>query len=226
MTKKIFTPQLTLNWLTRVFFFISLSAFLPAMPRYISSIGGNYAQTGIVMSAFAVGVLIFRPLVGKKVDNLGRKIILIFGILIFIISPFIYMFTKSVNLLIPVRIFHGLGLAAFGTASVTLITDAAPLDSRGEVLSYTGMVNTIAFSLGPILGFWVWDSWGFDVLFSFLSGLAMLCLFFSLFSQRNENPLIRKRGRKIFQSHLEKTNFGSNSCYLVNRPGSWRGHVL
>ena len=103
------------------------------MPRYISEIGGNYSQTGIVMSAFAVGVLIFRPLVGRKVDNLGRKIVLIFGIIIFVISPVIYMFIKSVNLLIPVRIFHGLGLAAFGTASVTLITDAAPLESRAEI---------------------------------------------------------------------------------------------
>lgn len=181
MTKKLFTPQLTLNWLTRILFFISLSAFLPAMPRYISQIGGNYSQTGIVMSAFAVGVLIFRPLVGKKVDTRGRKIVLIFGILIFIISPVIYMFVTSVHWLIPVRIFHGLGLAAFGTASITLITDAAPLESRGEILSYTGMANTIAFASGPILGFWVWDNWGFNVLFSFLSGLAILCLICSLF---------------------------------------------
>lgn len=200
MTKKLFTPQLTLNWLTRILFFISLSAFLPAMPRYISDIGGNYSQTGIVMSAFAVGVLIFRPLVGRKVDNLGRKIVLIFGILIFVISPVIYMFIKSVNLLIPIRIFHGLGLAAFGTASITLITDAAPLESQGEVLSYTGMVNTIAFASGPILGFWVLDNWGFNILFSFLSGLAILCLIFSLFLNETKTHLPAGSSVKYFKT--------------------------
>lgn len=181
MTKKIFNIQLTLNWIARILFFLSLSSFLPAMPHYITEIGGNYSQTGIVMSAFALGVLVFRPLVGRKIDNLGRKIVLILGVLIFSVSPIIYIFIKSVNLLIPVRIFHGLGLAAFGTASITLIMDAAPTESRGEVLSYTGMVNTIAFALGPILGFYVWDNWGFEVLFSLLSGLAILCLFFSAF---------------------------------------------
>lgn len=181
MIKDLFNQQLTLNWITRILFFVSLSAFLPAMPHYIREIGGNYSETGIVMSAFALGVLLFRPLVGKKIDTVGRKVVLLFGTLIFVAAPIIYMFVKSIHLIIAARVFHGLGLAAFGTASITLITDAAPEEKRGEVLSYTGMVNTIAFAIGPVLGFYAYEKWGSDILFLFLSGLAFLSLITSSF---------------------------------------------
>ncbi|MFQ5708524.1 MAG: MFS transporter [bacterium] len=177
--KQFLTWQLVLNWLTRVLFFTSLAALLPTLPLYLVDLGGNESQVGVVMSAFGLGVLLFRPVVGKQIDTLGRKIVLIFGVLVFIVSPILYIFIKSIAVLIPVRIFHGLGLAAFGTASITLITDAAPIEQRGEVISYTGVANTIAFSGGPILGTFLYDHWGFTVLFGVVSILASTCLLLS-----------------------------------------------
>ncbi len=192
--KEIFTSQLLLNWLARILFFTGLAALLP-MSQYIESIGGNKSQIGIVMSAFAIGVLLFRPLVGKKVDSLGRKAVLLFGAAVFVIAPLIYTFVHSVGTLLPVRVFHGLGLAAFGTASITLITDAAPVKNRAAVISYTGMVNTIAFAIGPALGFYVFEEWGANALFTMASALGFVCLLLSLFihetkaSGKNEKPV-------------------------------------
>lgn len=174
------TWQLVLNWITRVLFFSSLSALLPTLPLYLKDIGGNKAQIGIVMSSFALGVLIFRPVVGKQVDTLGRKMVLMFGALVFIISPIFYVYIKSVPTLIPVRVFHGLGLAAFGTASITLITDLAPLKKRGEIISYTGIANTIAFAGGPVLGSYIQERWGHVTLFLFTAILAFACFSVSL----------------------------------------------
>jgi len=122
---RFLNKQLLLNWLTRILFFTSLSALLPTFPTYLKDIGGDNSQIGIVMSSFALGVLMFRPMVGKQVDSIGRKIVLLAGVVIFIISPLLYLLIDSIATLIPIRIFHGLGLAAFGTASITLITDAA-----------------------------------------------------------------------------------------------------
>lgn len=179
--QKLFTKQLVINWITRILFFICLAALLPTLPSYLNDLGGNNSQIGIVMSAFAAGVLLFRPLVGKQVDAIGRKGVLIFGVIIFIVSPIFYIYIHSITMLLLVRIFHGLGLAAFGTASITLITDAAPADKRTEAISYTSMVNTIAFVLGPLTGSYISDKMGYNFLFTFVSGLAVVCLIFSLF---------------------------------------------
>lgn len=180
-SQSLFTTQLILNWILRILFFTSLAALLPTFPTFLTEIGGNKSQIGIVMSSFALGVLVFRPMVGNQLDSRGRKAVLIAGILIFIAAPLLYIFIHSIPALLPIRIFHGLGLAAFGTASITLITDAAPEAKRGEALSYTGIVNTIAFALGPLVGTFVSEYFGYHVLFLFVSSLSGACLLTALF---------------------------------------------
>lgn len=212
---KLFTSQLILNWLTRILFFISLSALLPAMPNYINDIGGDNSQIGVVMSAFALGVLLFRPVVGKKIDTVGRKRVLILGTLIFVLSPIIYVFIHSINTLIPVRIFHGLGLAAFGTASITLITDAAPVEKRGEAISYTGMVNTVAFALGPVLGFYIWDRWGYNVLFGFVSVLSAFCLVTSFVLKETKSRLTSDNQVNYLQAIKQRRILVSSAIILL-----------
>ncbi|MFQ5863780.1 MAG: MFS transporter [bacterium] len=203
-TNRIFTWQLILNWITRILFFSSLSVLLPTFPLYLEHIGGDKSQVGVVMGAFALGVLLFRPLVGKQIDTLGRKVILLFGVLIFIVSPIFYLFIKSVFTLIPVRIFHGLGLAAFGTASITLITDEAPLQNRGEVISYTGVVNTVAFAGGPVLGSFIQQQLGYTALFSFVSILSFTCFLISLMLKETRPHKIIKNKISYLQAVLKR----------------------
>lgn len=197
MKSKVFTPQLTLNWITRVLFFMSSAALLPTLPNYLITIGGNKSQVGIVMSAFALGVLLFRPLVGKKIDSVGRKAVLLVGVAIFAVAPIFYIFIHSIAPLVALRMFHGLGLAAFGTASITLITDAASTRQRGEIISYTGMVNTIAFSAGPVLGSLVADLWNYTALFIFVGVMSFACLVISLFIKET----------KAFEASKNNTGF-------------------
>ena len=211
MKSNLLTAQLVLNWVSRTLFFMSTAALLPTLPNYLLEIGASTSQVGVVMSSFAIGVLLFRPLVGKHVDSTGRKIVLIFGTLIYVVSPLLYMLIHSVAALIPVRVFHGLGLAAFGTASITLITDAAAPQQRTEVISYTGMVNTIAFALGPILGSFVGDRWGYPTLFCLIAVTSFSCLLVSLFlketiaakiSQNNQGYLQAIWQRRILLSFV------------------------
>ena len=149
------------------------------------------------MSAFAVGVLLFRPLVGKKIDSTGRKSVLLAGVAIFAIAPFFYIFVHDIAPLVAVRMFHGLGLAAFGTASITLITDAASTKQRGEIISYTGMVNTLAFSGGPILGSLIADLWGYNAVFIFVGVTSLACLILSFFIKET----------KTFEASKNSTGF-------------------
>ncbi len=200
LSKDFFSSQLLLNWATRILFFTSLSALLPTFPLYIEDIGGSKSQIGIIMSAFAVGVLIFRPMVGKQVDTVGRKAVLLAGCFIFIISPILYIYTPSIALLFPLRIFHGLGLAAFGTASITLITDAAPLPKRADVISYTGMVNTVAFTLGPVLGSFVGNTWGHATLFLFVAALSFACFVCSAFVQETRKDKTQEKQVNYWQA--------------------------
>ncbi len=200
----LLTSQLILHWITRILFFTSLSTLLPTFPLYLKNLGGDESQIGLVMSSFAIGVLLFRPLVGKQIDTLGRKIILLLGILIFIVAPITYIFVKSIPMLVALRIFHGLGLAAFGTASITLITDSAPIHKRGEVLSYTSVSNTVAFSGGPILGIFIRDNWGDNILFGFVSVMALACFLTALLLKETKSHKSTQKSIGYFQIIMQR----------------------
>jgi MFS family permease len=54
-------------------FWSSIASLLPGTPLYVEYIGGTKQEIGIVMGSFAIGLLLFRPSLGKMADNTKWK---------------------------------------------------------------------------------------------------------------------------------------------------------
>jgi len=76
-----------------------------------------------------------------------------------------------------VRIFQGMGLAFFYTASFTLIANISPEAHRGQSLSYFYLALNIAFAVAPYLGMLLLNRFDFTVLFLTCTGLSLCSLF-------------------------------------------------
>jgi MFS family permease len=76
-----------------------------------------------------------------------------------------------------VRVFHGIGLALFSTASFTLIANITPESHRGQFISYFYLSNNLSFALGPFFGMLLINHFSFIVLFLACTGMS-LCSFF------------------------------------------------
>ncbi|TAF07447.1 MAG: MFS transporter [Nostocales cyanobacterium] len=160
-------------------FWSSLASLLPTLPLYIESIGATKQQIGIVMGSFAIGMLLFRPQVGMLADRRGRKIVLLIGMAVAAIAPLGYLVVKSLVPLMVIRAFHGISIAAFGTAYIALVGDLAPEHRRGEVIGYMSLVNPVGVALGPALGGYLQATAGYTPLFlaaAVLGGLGLLCI--------------------------------------------------
>ncbi|MBD2625454.1 MFS transporter [Trichormus variabilis] len=160
-------------------FWSSLASLLPTLPLYIESIGATKQQIGIVMGSFAIGMLLFRPLVGALADSRGRKIVLLIGMSVAAIAPLGYLVVKSILPLMVIRAFHGISIAAFATGYIALVGDLAPEHRRGEVIGYMSLVNPIGVALGPALGGYLQAAYGYTPLFissSVLGSLGILCI--------------------------------------------------
>lgn len=154
-------------------FWSSLGALLPTLSLYVKHIGGTNQQVGIVMGSFAVGLVAFRPWVGRLADRQGRRIALIIGLVAAAIAPMGYLLTQSIPVLIGVRIFHGLSIAAFTTAYSALVVDLSPEQNRGELIGYMSLVNPIGVAIGPALGGFLQQWAGYTPLFLLASGLGI-----------------------------------------------------
>ncbi|BDA70426.1 major facilitator transporter [Rivularia sp. IAM M-261] len=132
------------------------------------------------MGSFAIGLLLFRPYLGKLADERGRKIVLIIGVLAAALAPLGYTIATSVPVLMLLRAFHGISIAAFATAFSALVTDIAPSKVRGEILGYMSLVNPIGMAIGPAIGGYLQESAGYVPLFLLATALASLSLLCTL----------------------------------------------
>jgi MFS family permease len=159
-------------------FWSSMASLLPTLPLYIEHIGATKQQIGLTMGSFAIGLLLCRPALGKLADERGRKIVLIIGVLAAALAPLGYTVATSVPVLMLLRAFHGISIAAFATAFSALVTDIAPTNKRGEILGYMSLVNPIGMAVGPAMGGYLQESAGYVPLFllaTTLAALALLC---------------------------------------------------
>lgn len=156
-----------------------MASLLPTLPLYVQSVGGTKQQIGFVMGAFAIGLLLSRPQLGKIADSRGRKQVLLLGASVAAIAPLGYLLAQSISLLLLIRAFHGISIAAFTTAYSALVTDLSPPGKRGELIGYMSLVTPIGLAFGPAIGGFVQAWAGYTPLFAMSATFAATAVFFT-----------------------------------------------
>ena len=162
---------------TGLLFWASLASLLPTLSLYVEHVGGTKQQIGIVMGAFAIGLLLSRAWLSNLADRRSRKIVLLIGIAVVAIAPLGYLVIQDITLLILIRAFHGISIAAFGTAYSALVVDVSPPQNRGELVGYMSLVNPIGVAIGPAMGGLLQAAFGYTPLFllsAFVGGCGFL----------------------------------------------------
>lgn len=154
-------------------FSLSLSMLLPTLPIYLRDLGSGPIEVGLVIGVFSLGVLVVRPIVGRAVDQRGRRPVLLLGSLVAAAVAPLYLWTAIVAL-VAVRIVHGAGLSAFTSASTTLVTDLSPPERRTEYLGYLSTSSILAFAFGPVVGVEVAERFGYAALFVAIGATALV----------------------------------------------------
>lgn len=159
---RIFTRDFSLTILANLFSFGSMYLLLATLPLYVIAIGGSVSDAGIVLACFTMSAVILRPLIGRLSDRRAKKAIMLAGAVILAASSLLYEPARTVPLVMAVRIFHGVGWAAFGTAASALAADLAPISRRGEAMGYFGVGMNVAMAVGPALGVFLvgWTGYG------------------------------------------------------------------
>lgn len=166
--------SLLVLFVTGLLFWASLTTLLPTLSLYISETGASDWEVGVVMGGFAIGLLLFRPWLGRLADRRDRKIVLLIGLASVALSPLAYLTTQAIPLLILIRALHGISVAAFTTGFSALVADISPPESRGEIIGYMTLVNPLGVAIGPALGGFLQAGMGYAALFSVSAGLGLV----------------------------------------------------
>ncbi|RKR07475.1 putative MFS family arabinose efflux permease [Kushneria sinocarnis] len=124
----------------------------PLYPLYQARMGFSQIMITVIFAAYAVGVIAALIGFGSWSDQLGRKRLLLGGLVLALISDVIFLFSASLTPLLIARLFSGLSAGIFtGTATVAIIEQAPPQWQRNATLVATA-TNVLGLGLGPLVG--------------------------------------------------------------------------
>jgi MFS family permease len=193
-TSSLATRPFVLVCLATGFFYLSFNLILPVMPLYVADLGGTSNQIGLIIGLFAFVAMFMRPLAGWLIDTRGNRDVLVAGMAIFLLASLGYLLTPSVQGVLALRLFHGLGMGLFPTAATVVIAELAPPARRGEAMGWFGIANSISIILGPTGGLAVVARTGYATLFLLAAGVAalgLLCIWLLPLPARKASPLAR-----------------------------------
>lgn len=158
------------------FIIISISYFLmacsfhllmPTIPLFLSEqLHIPNSKIGLVLSSYALALLIVRPLSGYLVDVFPRKPLLVAGI-VFYVSTFIgYFFAFTVAFFFILRFIHGIWWGLSTVSANTVAVDIIPASRRAEGIGYFGVNSNLAMAIAPFIAVHVYENFGFDILIS------------------------------------------------------------
>ncbi|KAI9495948.1 major facilitator superfamily domain-containing protein [Zychaea mexicana] len=188
------------------FLSLQLSLFLAALDNTIVAtslpkIGSDFEAMAIsswVVNSYVLTLDAFQPLFSKFSDIFGRKYILMFGIVVFLIGSVLCGASQTMIMLIVCRAIQGIGAASIFSMVFVIISDLVPLEKRG---SYQGIVNAV-FALssvfGPLIGGSLTDnaSWRWNFYINLpIGGVALVILFFFLHLPMEKQDLKAKLKR-------------------------------
>jgi len=182
----LLTPAVIRVTLLNFLFFSAYLLFFPTLPFLIEGLGGAKSEIGLLIGISSLASLLVRPFVGYAVDTVGRRPVMLAGLGLFVANALLYNTVQSVAMILPLRLLTGASMAVFVTAASATIADVAAPSRRGEVMSYYGLANSLAFAVGPALGGYIIHAgWleGFDTSltseFGWLAGAEMPELHFT-----------------------------------------------
>ena len=135
-----------------------------AMPRVISNLQGMeyyvWPFTSYMLTS-TIAIILF----GKLSDIYGRKLIIIFGIILFVISSLLCGFSTNIFELILFRGLQGIGGGILLSLPFILVGEIFSPKERGKYMGILASVFGISSVLGPILGGVITDAVGWRWIF-------------------------------------------------------------
>jgi DHA1 family multidrug resistance protein-like MFS transporter len=140
--------------LTFVLFVVMLGygIVIPILPFYVEEMGAGGMELGLLVASYAVMRLICGPIWGSLSDRVGRKPVLLIGILGYAITMLWFGLATELWMLFAARILSGILSSATAPTSMAYIGDSTPEKERGGGMGLLGAAGGVGTILGPALG--------------------------------------------------------------------------
>jgi DHA1 family multidrug resistance protein-like MFS transporter len=148
---------------------------MPIIPFYMEQLGAGGAELGLLVASYAVMRLIFGPIWGSLSDRVGRKPILLIGVLGYGITMVGFGLATQLWMMFVARILSGVLSSATSPTTMAYIGDSTSEEERGGGMGMLGAAVGLGTIFGPALGGLLADR-SLSTPFFAAAGLSLLAL--------------------------------------------------
>jgi len=166
----------------------------PAMIAITADFGVNASLAPSAMSFFLLGGASIAWLLGPLSDRKGRKPVMLFGVILFVLSSLLITLSQNMTQFLALRFIQGFGLSFVATVGYAAIQEHFDENTSVKVLALMANISMLAPLLGPILGAFLIDhvawQWGFIAIavLASLSWVGLKCFMPNLPATRTNQP--------------------------------------
>lgn len=164
---------------------LALSMLLSSLGTSIANVGlptlahtfnATFQQVQWVVLAYLLAVTALIVSVGRLGDLVGRRRLLLAGILIFTTASVLCGIAPTLGLLIGARAVQGLGAAAMMSLTMAFVGETVPKAQTGRAMGLLGTMSAVGTALGPSLGGVLIATFGWRALFLVNAPLGLAAL--------------------------------------------------
>lgn len=196
---------------------------LPVLTTYgMSLAGASETLIGIAIGIYGLSQAIFQVPFGLLSDRIGRKPLIVGGLLVFVLGSVIAAMTQSIWGIILGRALQGSG--AISAAVLALLSDLTREQNRTKAMAFIGVSFGITFAIAMVTGPIITHAIGLSGLFWMIALLAVLAIIITLWliptahnhRLNRDSNIVRGGLSKVLTNHkLLKLNFGIMCVHIL-----------
>ena len=154
----------------------AIDTYLPAFEGISQSLQATPVQMQQSLSIYLIAFAVMNLFHGAISDAVGRKPVVLAGLLLFALSSIGCAMASSIEALLIYRFLQGLCAGVGMVISRAMVRDLFPPDDAQRMLSIVTIFFGVAPAIAPWIGGLVFVRWGWEAVFWFLAGLSIVLL--------------------------------------------------
>jgi DHA1 family bicyclomycin/chloramphenicol resistance-like MFS transporter len=132
---------------------LAIDAMLPALPQIGDALGVvEENQRQLVITSYLLGFGVAQLFYGPLSDRFGRRPVLLFGLLVYVVASGLSAFSTSLDQMLVARVLQGVGSAATRVLAVSIVRDCYSGRHMARVMSFAFIVFIAVPVIAPSVG--------------------------------------------------------------------------
>jgi len=173
------------------------SSITVALPILAEEFSVSLAEVNWVVNVYLISLASTILVFGVIGDWLGRSRIFIAGIVMFAITSSIMVIVHDYLSLLVFRLLQGLAASMISSTAVAILSELLPIERRGMGIGLNTMAVYIGLTLGPLIGGYITNYFGWRTLFILKAFIAFLSLSLAITLPKTSRGISVKPNFKI-----------------------------